>query len=116
MFHLKKTIDKIVSAKLLVPPYLTNEARDLIKKLLKKKPSQRYGSGPDDALPLKVRLKILSFFFQIINDFYSYKKRLIHYLVHIYGKMFIIDPMNRHISLRSLVFFYFLFYYYYSKI
>jgi len=49
----KKTIDKIVSAKLLVPPYLTNEARDLIKKLLKKKPSQRYGSGPDDALPLK---------------------------------------------------------------
>ena len=50
----KKTIDKIVSAKLLVPPYLTNEARDLIKKLLKKKPAQRYGSGPDDALPLKV--------------------------------------------------------------
>jgi len=49
----KKTIDKIVSAKLLVPPYLTNEARDLIKKLLKKKPSQRYGSGPDDAFPLK---------------------------------------------------------------
>ena len=49
----KKTIDKIVSAKLLVPPYLTNEARDLIKKLLKKKPSMRYGSGPDDALPLK---------------------------------------------------------------
>ena len=58
-----------------MPPYLTNEARDLIKKLLKKKPSQRYGSGPDDALPLKVRLKILSFFFQIINDFYSYKKK-----------------------------------------
>ena len=29
----KKTIDKIVSAKLLIPPYLTNEARDLIKKV-----------------------------------------------------------------------------------
>lgn len=31
----KKTIDKIVSAKLLVPPYLTNEARDLVKKVFK---------------------------------------------------------------------------------
>jgi p70 ribosomal S6 kinase len=49
----KKTIDKIVSAKLLIPPYLTNEARDLIKKLLKKKPIQRLGSGPDDAAPLR---------------------------------------------------------------
>ena len=29
----KKTIDKIISAKLLIPPYLTNEARDLIKKV-----------------------------------------------------------------------------------
>ena len=36
-----------------MPPYLTNEARDLIKKLLKKKPIQRFGSGPDDAQPLK---------------------------------------------------------------
>jgi p70 ribosomal S6 kinase len=70
----KKTIDKIVSAKLLVPPYLTNEARDLLKKvfclnclrrvevttnlfiskLLKKKPQQRLGSGPEDSKTLRV--------------------------------------------------------------
>jgi len=56
----KKTIDKIVSAKLLVPPYLTNEARDLIKKLLKKKPVQRLGGGPDDATPLKVIFLLLT--------------------------------------------------------
>jgi ribosomal protein S6 kinase beta len=52
----KKTIDKIISAKLLIPPYLTNEARDLIKKLLKKKPNQRLGCGLDDAKPIKDHL------------------------------------------------------------
>ncbi len=54
----KKTIDKIVSAKLIVPPYLTNEARDLIKKLLRKKPIQRLGGGSEDAFPLKVILNL----------------------------------------------------------
>lgn len=49
----KKTIDKIISAKVYTPPYLTNEARDLIKKLLKKKPSQRTGFGLEDAMPIK---------------------------------------------------------------
>ncbi len=29
----KKTIEKIIGAKLIVPPYLTNEARDLIKRV-----------------------------------------------------------------------------------
>ncbi|KAH9487580.1 Ribosomal protein S6 kinase beta-1 [Bulinus truncatus] len=49
----KKTIDKILRAKLSLPPYLTNEARGLLKKLLKKNPSDRLGSGPDDASPIK---------------------------------------------------------------
>ncbi|CAL1546687.1 unnamed protein product [Lymnaea stagnalis] len=49
----KKTIDKILRAKLSLPPYLTNEARGLLKKLLKKNPSERLGSGPDDAVPIK---------------------------------------------------------------
>ncbi|CAG5121621.1 unnamed protein product, partial [Candidula unifasciata] len=49
----KKTIDKILRAKLSLPPYLTNEARGLLKKLLKKNPSDRLGSGPDDAAPIK---------------------------------------------------------------
>lgn len=49
----KKTIDKILRAKLSLPPYLTNEARGLLKKLLKKNPTDRLGAGPDDATPIK---------------------------------------------------------------
>ncbi|XP_033747555.1 ribosomal protein S6 kinase beta-1-like [Pecten maximus] len=49
----KKTIDKILKAKLSLPPYLTNEARGLIKKLLKKSPTERLGGGADDSKPLK---------------------------------------------------------------
>ncbi|XP_048257019.1 ribosomal protein S6 kinase beta-1-like isoform X1 [Haliotis cracherodii] len=49
----KKTIDKILKAKLSLPPYLTNEARGLIKRLLRKSPSERLGGGADDANPIK---------------------------------------------------------------
>lgn len=49
----KKTIDKILKAKLSLPPYLTNEARSLIKKLLKKNINERLGGGPDDSKPIK---------------------------------------------------------------
>ncbi|ELU15117.1 hypothetical protein CAPTEDRAFT_142928, partial [Capitella teleta] len=49
----KKTIDKILKAKLNLPPYLTNEARALLKKLLKKNVSERLGSGSEDASPIK---------------------------------------------------------------
>uniref|UniRef100_UPI00398EC906 ribosomal protein S6 kinase beta-1-like isoform X2 n=1 Tax=Pristiophorus japonicus TaxID=55135 RepID=UPI00398EC906 len=45
----KKTIDRILKCKLNLPPYLTQDARDFIRKLLKKSPSQRLGSGPGDA-------------------------------------------------------------------
>ncbi|XP_067833801.1 ribosomal protein S6 kinase beta-2-like, partial [Heptranchias perlo] len=45
----KKVIDRILKCKLNLPPYLTHDARDLIRKLLKKSPSQRLGSGPGDA-------------------------------------------------------------------
>uniref|UniRef100_A0A7N8XUC3 Ribosomal protein S6 kinase n=1 Tax=Mastacembelus armatus TaxID=205130 RepID=A0A7N8XUC3_9TELE len=45
----KKTIDKILKCKLSLPPYLTNEARDLLKKLLKRNASLRLGAGPGDA-------------------------------------------------------------------
>ena len=51
----KKTIDKILKAKLNLPPYLTNEARGLLKKLLKKNVSERLGSGADDGRPIKER-------------------------------------------------------------
>ncbi|KAF6030807.1 RPS6KB1 [Bugula neritina] len=58
----KKTIDKILRAKLSLPPYLSNEARSLIKKLLKKNVSERLGAGPDDSAALRDHL-----FFRHIN-------------------------------------------------
>ncbi|KAM6466067.1 ribosomal protein S6 kinase beta-2 [Liasis olivaceus] len=45
----KKTIDKILKGKLLFPPYLTSDARDLLRKFLKRNPIQRIGGGPGDA-------------------------------------------------------------------
>ncbi|KAJ3614564.1 hypothetical protein NHX12_018136 [Muraenolepis orangiensis] len=44
----KKTIDKILKCKLNLPPYLTVDAKDLIKKLLKKSAAQRLGSSNMD--------------------------------------------------------------------
>ncbi|XP_054168256.1 ribosomal protein S6 kinase beta-2-like [Oppia nitens] len=49
----KKTIDKILKCKLNLPPYLTPDARDLIRKLLKRQVNQRLGAGQDDAVPIK---------------------------------------------------------------
>uniref|UniRef100_A0A3B3SYD6 non-specific serine/threonine protein kinase n=1 Tax=Paramormyrops kingsleyae TaxID=1676925 RepID=A0A3B3SYD6_9TELE len=49
----KKTIDKILKCKLNLPPYLTLDARDLIKKLLKKSPVQRLGSSKADCADIK---------------------------------------------------------------
>ncbi|XP_077995171.1 ribosomal protein S6 kinase beta-1-like [Glandiceps talaboti] len=49
----KKTIDKILKGKLNLPPYLTNEARELIRRLLKRHPNSRLGGGMDDARPIK---------------------------------------------------------------
>ncbi|XP_049569584.1 ribosomal protein S6 kinase beta-2 isoform X3 [Orcinus orca] len=45
----KKTMDKIIRGKLELPAYLTPDARDLVKKFLKRNPSQRIGGGPGDA-------------------------------------------------------------------
>jgi len=49
----KRTIEKILKGKLVLPGYLTNEAKDLIKKLLKRHASQRLGGAQDDAKPIK---------------------------------------------------------------
>ncbi|KAJ8281307.1 hypothetical protein GJAV_G00066030 [Gymnothorax javanicus] len=49
----KKTIDKILKCKLSLPPYLTPDARDLIKKLLKKNPAQRLGSSKGDCADIQ---------------------------------------------------------------
>uniref|UniRef100_A0A8D3BQM8 Ribosomal protein S6 kinase n=1 Tax=Scophthalmus maximus TaxID=52904 RepID=A0A8D3BQM8_SCOMX len=58
----KKTIDRILKCKLNLPPYLTIDARDLIKKLLKKNPSQRLGSSAADCADIQKHL-----FFRHIN-------------------------------------------------
>uniref|UniRef100_T1IJV9 Ribosomal protein S6 kinase n=1 Tax=Strigamia maritima TaxID=126957 RepID=T1IJV9_STRMM len=52
----KKTIDKILRGKLNLPPFITADARDLIRKLLKRHANSRLGSGPDDAAPIKRHL------------------------------------------------------------
>jgi len=58
----KKTIEKILRGKLNLPPYLTPDARDLIRRFLKRQVAQRLGSGPTDADSIKVHP-----FFQHIN-------------------------------------------------
>ncbi|CEF67848.1 Protein kinase domain and AGC-kinase, C-terminal domain and Serine/threonine-/dual specificity protein kinase, catalytic domain and Protein kinase-like domain and Ribosomal protein S6 kinase family and Protein kinase, C-terminal domain-containing protein [Strongyloides ratti] len=49
----KKTIDKILKGRLALPPYLSIEARDLIKRLLKRNMGSRLGSSPEDAEEIK---------------------------------------------------------------
>lgn len=58
----KKTIDKILKCKLSLPPYLTQEARDLLKKLLKRNASLRLGGGAGDAAEVQAHA-----FFRHIN-------------------------------------------------
>ncbi|KAI1717181.1 protein kinase domain-containing protein [Ditylenchus destructor] len=52
----KRTIDKILKGRLSMPPYLSPEARDLIKRLLKRHTETRLGAGPDDADEIKQHL------------------------------------------------------------
>uniref|UniRef100_A0A3P9NVK0 Ribosomal protein S6 kinase n=1 Tax=Poecilia reticulata TaxID=8081 RepID=A0A3P9NVK0_POERE len=58
----KKTIDKILKCKLSLPPYLTQEARDLLKKLLRRSASSRLGGGSGDSAEVQAHS-----FFRFIN-------------------------------------------------
>ncbi|CAF1085362.1 unnamed protein product [Rotaria sp. Silwood1] len=49
----KRTMDKIIKAKLVIPAYLTIDARELIRNLLRRQVSHRLGSGPEDAEAIK---------------------------------------------------------------
>uniref|UniRef100_A0A8C6P4G6 Ribosomal protein S6 kinase B2 n=1 Tax=Nothobranchius furzeri TaxID=105023 RepID=A0A8C6P4G6_NOTFU len=60
----KKTIEKILKCKLNLPPYLTVDARDLIKQLLRKSPVKRLGSSQGDSADIQKH----SFFKQINWD------------------------------------------------
>ncbi|CAB0013976.1 unnamed protein product [Nesidiocoris tenuis] len=58
----KRTIEKILRGKLILPPYLTPDARDLIRKLLKRQALQRLGSAPGDGDAIRNHM-----FFKHIN-------------------------------------------------
>jgi p70 ribosomal S6 kinase len=49
----KKTIEKILHSKLMLPNYLSPESRDLIKKLLRRQATQRLGFGAEDGLLIR---------------------------------------------------------------
>lgn len=49
----KKTIEKILRCKLNLPPYLTPDAKDLLRRLLRRQVAQRLGAGPGDAEEIK---------------------------------------------------------------
>ncbi|XP_022666618.1 ribosomal protein S6 kinase beta-1-like isoform X2 [Varroa jacobsoni] len=49
----KKTIEKILRCKLNLPPYLTPDAKDLLRRLLRRQVTQRLGAGPGDAEEIK---------------------------------------------------------------
>ena len=49
----KKTIEKILRCKLSCPAFLTNEAKSLLRKLLRKTVAERLGAGPKDALEVR---------------------------------------------------------------
>lgn len=58
----KKTIEKILKGKLNLPPYLTTDARDLVRKLLKRHVASRLGAPPNDAQDVKQHA-----FFKLMN-------------------------------------------------
>ena len=49
----KKTIEKVLHGKLTLPRYLTPEAKDLLKKLLKRHTSSRLGAGSGDSMAVQ---------------------------------------------------------------
>lgn len=53
----KKTIEKILKSKPEMKSYLTNDAKCLLRKLLRKRVDLRLGSGPGDAEELKVSFR-----------------------------------------------------------
>ncbi|CAF1272561.1 unnamed protein product, partial [Didymodactylos carnosus] len=66
----KRTMDKIIKAKLVLPAYLTQDARELIRNLLRRQVSHRLGNGPEDAEALKSHQ-----FFRHLNWDDVYNKR-----------------------------------------
>ncbi|CAF0839162.1 unnamed protein product [Adineta ricciae] len=66
----KRTMDKIIKAKLVLPAYLTLDAKELIRSLLRRQVSHRLGNGPEDAEAIKAHS-----FFRHLNWDDVYAKR-----------------------------------------
>lgn len=58
----KKTIEIILKGKLNLPAYLTADARDLIRRLMKRQVAQRLGAGQADAAAVRAHP-----FFKLVN-------------------------------------------------
>lgn len=58
----KKTIEIILKGKLNLPAYLTADARDLIRRLMKRQVAQRLGAGQADAAAVRAHS-----FFKLVN-------------------------------------------------
>jgi len=67
----KKTIEKILKAKVVMPSYLTPSARDFIRRLLKRKAADRLGTAPHDSAAVKAHP-----FFKTVNWDDVYNKTL----------------------------------------
>jgi len=68
----KKTQDKIMKGKISFSRYITNDARDLIKKLMKRNVPSRLGSGPRDSLEVQEHP-----FFETIDFGRLYRKEIL---------------------------------------
>jgi len=62
----KKTIDKILKGRLTLPPYLSYDARELIKRLLKRHVESRLGAGTNDADEIKAHSFFRSFDWNVV--------------------------------------------------
>lgn len=67
----RRTIDKILKGRLSLPPYLSADAKDLIKRLLKRHVDTRLGAGPGDSEEIKQHM----FFRHHISDWKKVYKR-----------------------------------------
>eukprot|EP00124_Ichthyophonus_hoferi_P001587 Ihof_evm6s86 gene=Ihof_evmTU6s86 len=67
----KKTMDKILRGKLNLPHYITDDAKNMLTRLLKRTPSSRLGSGPTDVEEIKEHA-----FFSDINWDDLYHRRI----------------------------------------
>jgi len=67
----KATIELILRGKLSFPQYMTSDMKDILRRLLKKKPQDRLGAPPDDAKAIKKHP-----FFKHINWDDVMKKRI----------------------------------------